>query len=266
LRRSVYTPEEAIEVYLRTVAVPTEDTDEMDFDWPFEVLVDLNLDPQHHRFEEWLELPHGTLGNNKRIVYALCPDGEMSTAALNAGAIEAGEKSIVDKIRNGQISIHRSATLVASRSSWSSHATDHLLQEKLEMGRKVPNLENQTLADDTISALESAVIKHATGRFLKVSMSSSTGIVKSLIGHRDSDPQHIVENLWTILRRLAEQKPAAESGEHPKDGTGVQGWKKKVPEHPHYFLSVHISMAGRGSLKLETHYIRKKIKDMGYAV
>jgi ribosomal protein L1 len=264
MRRSVYTPEEAIEVYLRTVAVPCEGDEKMKFDWPFEVLVDLNLDPQHHRIEQWLELPRGTVGHKKRMVYALCPDGDMSAAAMNAGAIEAGEKSIVDKIQTGEISIHRYATLVASRSSWSTYAP-HDLQEKLEMEGKVPNLENQTLTDDAIDALESAVHKHAAGRFLKVSMSSSTGVVRSLIGRRDSEPHHMVENLWTILHRLAELKPV-ETGEHPKDGVAVQSWKKKHPRQPHYFLSVHISMAGIGSLKLETHYVRKKIKDMGYAV
>src|SRR5918993_134608 len=69
------------------------------FDQSVELIFSLGIDAKHadQMIRGSLSLPHG-IGKAKRVI-AFCPD-HLTTAALNAGAVQAGGQDLVQKIEN----------------------------------------------------------------------------------------------------------------------------------------------------------------------
>ena len=169
------------------------------FDGSIEIHVKLGIDPKKsdQAVRSTVALPHGT-GKKLRVV-ALVEDTH-AAAAKKAGAIEAGEDDLIEKIGKGWLEFD---VAVATPS-----VLKKLGKIAKTLGQKglMPNPKAGTVTDDVAGAI--AEIQKGKVEF----RTDKAGHVHNVVGKVSFDAAKLEENIRTFLRALAESKPKTIKG------------------------------------------------------
>jgi large subunit ribosomal protein L1 len=141
-----------------------------------------------------VSLPHGT-GKKLRVVAFVVE--EKAAAAKKAGAVEAGEESLIEKIGKGWLDFDVAV------------ATPEMMKKlgkiAKTLGQKglMPNPKAGTVTDDFEKAI--AEIQKGKVEF----RGDSFGILHNLVGKVSFDDAKLIENIETYLRAVLDAKPKA---------------------------------------------------------
>jgi large subunit ribosomal protein L1 len=171
------------------------------FDETVEMHIRLGVDPKQsdQNVRGTVVLPHGT-GKSKRVV--VVAKGEKIKEAQAAGANEAGDADIIEKISKGWLDFD---VLVAT-----PDAMKDLTKLGKVLGPKglMPNPKAGTVTFD----ISRAVKELKAGRIeFKV---DSTGIVHSIVGKASFTEDKLAENTKTLLHALVVAKPPTAKGQY----------------------------------------------------
>ncbi len=169
------------------------------FDSSVEVHVRLGIDPKKSDqiVRSTVALPHGT-GKKLRVIAFVSED--KAAAAKKAGAVEAGEQSLVDKIAKGWLAFDVAV------------ATPDMMKQlgkvAKTLGQKglMPNPKAGTVTDDIAKAIEE--INKGKVEF----RNDSFGILHNIFGKVSFDEAKLLENLKAYLSAINEVKPKGIKG------------------------------------------------------
>ena len=171
------------------------------FDETIEIHVRLGVDPKQsdQNVRGTVVLPHGT-GKSKRVV--VIAKGEKIKEAEAAGAQQAGDADIIEKISKGWLDFD---VLVAS-----PDAMKDLSKLGKVLGPKglMPNPKAGTVTFDigrTVKELKAGRIEFKL---------DPTGIVHSIVGKASFSEDKIAQNATTLLHALVAAKPASAKGQY----------------------------------------------------
>jgi large subunit ribosomal protein L1 len=170
------------------------------FDQSVELIFSLGIDPKHadQMIRGSLSLPHG-IGKAKRVI-AFCPD-HLTTAALNAGAVQAGGQELVTKIEKENFTDFDVAV-----------ATPDMMRFVGRLGKVLgpkglmPSPKAGTVTPD----VGTAVREYAAG---KVEFRNDAGgNVHSVVGKVSFDKQKLVDNANAMIAQIRRMKPPTSKG------------------------------------------------------
>ncbi|OED29168.1 50S ribosomal protein L1 [Acholeplasma laidlawii] len=201
---------EAVKLYDKSVAYTgleavelAKKTSVAKFDATVEVAFRLNVDPRKadQNLRGAISLPHGT-GKTVRVVVIAKP--EKAKEALAAGALEAGDVELIDKIGKGWFDFD---VMVA---------TPDMMAQLGKLGRVLgpkglmPNPKTGTVTLDVAKAVEeikSGKIEYRTDK---------VGNIHAPIGKVSFDSNKLHENMLAIYNQLVRIKPATVKGTYIK--------------------------------------------------
>ena len=198
-KSALYTPEEALELALKTSKAK--------FDETIELHVKLGVDPRHadQQVRGAVVLPHGTGKEVKVLVFA---KGEKAKEAEAAGADFVGAEEIVTKIQS---------------ENWFDFdvavATPDMMGVVGRIGRVLgpkglmPNPKSGTVTFDVEKAIKDIKAGKVEYRVDK------TAIVHVPIGKKSFSTEKLGDNFKTLMEALVKAKPAAAKGQYIKSVT-----------------------------------------------
>lgn len=198
-KSALYTPEEALELTLKTSKAK--------FDETIELHVKLGVDPRHadQQVRGAVVLPHGTGKEVKVLVFA---KGEKAKEAEAAGADFVGAEEIVTKIQS---------------ENWFDFdvavATPDMMGVVGRIGRVLgpkglmPNPKSGTVTFDVEKAIKDIKAGKVEYRVDK------TAIVHVPIGKKSFSTEKLGDNFKTLMEALVKAKPAAAKGQYIKSVT-----------------------------------------------
>ena len=198
-KSALYTPEEALELALKTSKAK--------FDETIELHVKLGVDPRHadQQVRGAVVLPHGTGKEVKVLVFA---KGDKAKEAEAAGADFVGAEEIVTKIQS---------------ENWFDFdvavATPDMMGVVGRIGRVLgpkglmPNPKSGTVTFDVEKAIKDIKAGKVEYRVDK------TAIVHVPIGKKSFSTEKLGDNFKTLMEALVKAKPAAAKGQYVKSVT-----------------------------------------------
>ncbi len=190
-REKFYSIDEAIQL--------VKDTASAKFDETVEVHIKLGVDPAkgEQQVRGTVVLPHGT-GKVPRV--AVFAEGEVAKQALEAGADRVGAEDLVQDIENGWEDFD---ILVAQ---------PQLMRIVGRLGRKLgprmPSKKAGTITQDVadvVRELKSGRVEFRIDR---------GGVIHAPIGKVSFPPEHLRENLLTLLEAILNARPAGVTGRY----------------------------------------------------
>lgn len=174
------------------------------FDQSVELIFSLGIDPKHadQMIRGSLSLPHG-IGKAKRVI-AFCAD-HLTTAALNAGAVQAGGQELVAKIEKENFTDFDVAV-----------ASPDMMRFVGRLGKVLgpKGLMPSPKAGTVTADVAKAVREYAAG---KVEFRNDTGgNVHSVVGKVSFDTPKLVENINAMIAQVRKMKPQASKGAYFK--------------------------------------------------
>lgn len=174
------------------------------FDQSVELIFSLGIDPKHadQMIRGSLSLPHG-IGKAKRVI-AFCPD-HLTTAALNAGAVQAGGQELVQKIEKENFTDFDVAI-----------ATPDMMRFVGRLGKVLgpkglmPSPKAGTVTPDVANAVK----EYAAGKIEY--RNDAGGNVHSVVGKVSFEKQKLVENINAMIAQIRKLKPATSKGAYFK--------------------------------------------------
>lgn len=174
------------------------------FDQSVELIFALGIDAKHadQMIRGSLSLPHG-IGKAKRVI-AFCPD-HLTTAALNAGAVQAGGQDLVQKIEKENFTDFDVAI-----------ATPDMMRFVGRLGKVLgpkglmPSPKAGTVTPD----IANAVREYAAGKI--EFRNDPTGNVHTVVGKVSFDNQRLVDNINAMVAQIRKMKPATSKGAYFK--------------------------------------------------
>lgn len=170
------------------------------FDESVEVALKVGVDPKKsdQQVRSTVFLPHGT-GKTIRVV--VLAKGDKAKEALDAGADEAGDKELIEKIKGG----------------WTDFdaviATPDMMREVGKLGKVLgprglmPAPKAGTVTTDVKKAVED--LKKGKIEF-KVDKS---GVINNFVGKLSFSKENLVENIESLLSAISKSKPATSKGQ-----------------------------------------------------
>lgn len=170
------------------------------FDESIEIALRLGVDPKKsdQQVRSTVFLPHGT-GKTIRVV--VLAKGDKAKEAKDAGADEAGDQELIDKIKGG----------------WTDFdaviATPDMMREVGKLGKVLgprglmPTPKAGTVTTDVKKAVED--LKKGKIEF-KVDKS---GVVNNFVGKLSFSKEQIVENIESLLSAISKTKPSSSKGQ-----------------------------------------------------
>src|SRR5687767_9177463 len=170
------------------------------FDQSVELIFSLGIDPKHadQMIRGSLSLPHG-IGKAKRVI-AFCPD-HLTTAALNAGAVQAGGQELVTKIEKENFTDFDVAI-----------ATPDMMRFVGRLGKVLgpkglmPSPKAGTVTPD----IANAVKEYAAGKIEY--RNDAGGNVHSVVGKVSFENKKLVDNINAMVGQIRKMKPATSKG------------------------------------------------------
>ena len=171
------------------------------FDETVEIALRLGVDPKKsdQQVRSTVFLPHGS-GKTMRVV--VLAKGDKAKEALDAGADQAGDQDLLDKIKGGWTDFD---ALIA---------TPDMMREVGKLGKVLgprglmPTPKAGTVTTDIKKAVED--LKKGKIEF-KVDKNS---VVNSLVGKLSFSKQHLVENIEALISAISKAKPATAKGQY----------------------------------------------------
>lgn len=170
------------------------------FDESVEIALRIGVDPKKsdQQVRSTVFLPHGT-GKTIRVV--VLAKGDKAKEALDAGADEAGDNEIIDKIKGG----------------WTDFdaviATPDMMREVGKLGKVLgprglmPTPKSGTVTTDVKKAVED--LKKGKIEF-KV---DKNGVINNYVGKLSFSKENIKENIVALLGAISKSKPATAKGQ-----------------------------------------------------
>jgi ribosomal protein L1 len=202
-----------------------------------------------HKLRGVFDLPYST--GRKLRVAALTVDDALTDAAIEAGALYAGEFSL--QVKSGKIKLSNVQRLVATDDMQGMCRNPKFtLAKKLQQHNLRPSFIDRTLVDP--NDFVEAVRKHAHGHFVKFSISRQGQISVPIGKILDAKVEEISENLQAVLRQVYAIQP-----KHFEAGRQIKEENKGK-----YVLDLHLSANGvPGSLCLNLSQTLRSIDDSG---
>jgi len=192
------------------------------FDATTEIHFTLGINPKHadQQIRSTVSLPNGTGKTVKIVVF--CSDDKVA-AAKKAGAIEAGDKELIDRV---------------VQKGWTDFdvavATPEMMKSLAKAARVLgpkglmPSPKAGTVTPD----IEKTVKELVAGRL--EFKNDKAGVVHTVFGKLSFDDKKLLENLEAMIKSIQEAKPAGQKGIYFKNitinstmGTGI---KIEMPE------------------------------------
>lgn len=198
-RSVLYTPEEALELAVKTAKAK--------FDETIEVHVRLGVDPRHadQQVRGAVVLPHGTGKTVRVLVFA---KGEKANEAKEAGADFVGDNDLVEKI---------------TKENWFDYdvvvATPDMMGVIGRLGRVLgpkglmPNPKSGTVTFDVAKAIQEIKAGKVEYRLDK------TAIIHAPLGKKSFGAEKLADNYKALLDAIIKAKPAAAKGQYIKSVT-----------------------------------------------
>lgn len=170
------------------------------FDESIEIALRIGVDPKKsdQQVRSTVFLPHGT-GKTIRVV--VLAKGDKAKEALDAGADQAGDNEIIDKIKGG----------------WTDFdaviATPDMMREVGKLGKVLgprglmPTPKAGTVTTDVKKAVED--LKKGKIEF-KV---DKNGVINNFVGKLSFSKENIKENIVALLEAISKSKPATAKGQ-----------------------------------------------------
>ncbi len=192
-REKKYSQAEAVDLMLANSTVKFDPTVEIHFT--------LGIDPKHadQQVRSTISLPHGT-GKKVRIA-VFCSD-DLAKKAKAAGAIEAGEADLIEKVQKGWTDFD---VAVATPDVMKS-----LAKAAKVLGPKglMPNPKAGTVTPD----VEKTVKELAAGRI--EFRNDKSAIIHTVFGKLSFGKAKLTENLDAIIKAVKEVKPSGVKGDY----------------------------------------------------
>lgn len=177
-----------------------KDCTKVKFDESVEVSIKLGVDPRKsdQQVRSTVTLPNGTGKDMKIVVLA---KGDKVKEALDAGAMEAGDNELVDKIKNGWTDFDAMI------------ATPDMMREVGRLGKilgprgLMPTPKAGTVTNDVANAVEE--LKKGKVEF-KVDKSA---LINNVVGKLSFEAKALKENVSALLSALTKMKPASSKGQ-----------------------------------------------------
>ncbi len=174
------------------------------FDQSVELIFSLGIDAKHadQMIRGSLSLPHG-IGKAKRVI-AFCPD-HLTTAALNAGAVQAGGQDLVQKIEKENFTDFDVAI-----------ATPDMMRFVGRLGKVLgpkglmPSPKAGTVTPDVANAVR----EYAAGKIEY--RNDAGGNVHTVVGKVSFDKAKLVDNINAMMAQIRKMKPQASKGAYFK--------------------------------------------------
>jgi large subunit ribosomal protein L1 len=174
------------------------------FDQSVELIFSLGIDPKHadQMIRGSLSLPHG-IGKAKRVI-AFCAD-HLVTAALNAGAVQAGGADLVQKIEKENFTDFDVAI-----------ASPDMMRFVGRLGKVLgpKGLMPSPKAGTVTADVATAVREYAAGKIEY--RNDAGGNVHTVVGKVSFETQKLVENINAMIAQVRKQKPQASKGAYLK--------------------------------------------------
>ncbi len=186
-----YTLEEALKLALETSTTK--------FDSSVEIHMNLGIDPKQadQQLRSVVSLPHGT---GKKVRVIAFTNEDMAKAAKEAGAIEAGAETLVEKIEKGWLDFDVAIATPDQMKELSKIAK--ILGQK----RLMPNPKAGTVAPD----FEKVIAELKQGKVeLRI---DKDGNLHNIFGKVSFDEAKLKENLKTLVKAVMDVKPASSKG------------------------------------------------------
>ncbi len=177
-----------------------KDCKKVKFDESVEVSIKLGVDPRKsdQQVRSTVTLPNGTGKDMKIVVLA---KGDKVKEALDAGAMEAGDNELVDRIKNGWTDFDAMI------------ATPDMMREVGRLGKilgprgLMPTPKAGTVTNDVANAVEE--LKKGKVEF-KVDKSA---LINNVVGKLSFEAKALKENISALLSALTKMKPASSKGQ-----------------------------------------------------
>ena len=175
------------------------DTSVTKFDASVEIHMKLGVDPKQaeEQIRSTVSLPHGT-GKTVRVI-AFVSDDKVKDAKA-AGAMEAGNTDLIEKIEKGWLDFD---TAVATPDMMKDLAK---IARVLGQAGLMPNPKSGTVTAKPAEAVKEAKAGKVEFRVDKQS------IVHIAVGKASFKPEQLAENAKTVLKAIADAKPASVKG------------------------------------------------------
>lgn len=198
--KSAYTKIDREKKYSLKEAVKLmKETSSVKFDPTTELHVRLDIDPRHaeQQVRTTISLPHGT-GKKVRVA-VFCEDDKIK-AAKAAGATEAGDESLIEKVAKGWTDFDIAVSTPTMMR--------HLAKVARVLGPKglMPNPKAGTVTPDVDKAVKELVAGRIEFR------NDKNGIIHTIFGKLSFGEAKLEENLKALVDAIKTAKPAAVKG------------------------------------------------------
>ena len=192
-KNKFYLPEEAIQL--------AKDSSTTKFDASIEVHTRLGIDPKKSDqvIRSTVALPHGT-GKTLRVIAFVSED--KAAAAKKAGAVEAGEENLIEKIGKGWLDFDVTV------------ATPDMMKK---LGKIAKTLGQKGLMPNPKAGTVTPDVEKAIGEIQKGKVefrNDSYGILHNIVGKVSFSAEQLTENLKTYLKAIADAKPKTLKGNY----------------------------------------------------
>ena len=170
------------------------------FDESVDVSINLGVDPRHadQLVRGTVSLPNGTGKDVKAVV--VTKDDEKSKECIEAGAIEAGSKDLLDKIEKGWLDFD---VLIASPDMMPQLGK---LGKVLGPRGLMPNPKVGTVTNEVVKSLKEVLAGKVEFRVDK------NGVINVSVGKASFEKDKLIENIKTIMSAILKAKPASVKG------------------------------------------------------